>query len=141
MTRKSPKEEFCWVVGPDERPVALDEDERPALRLIPSGDQVPSGIGSRFDARERQELPPGTATRSAWSRRNRVAISHPRTALGSACVVAFAVGWTLAGAAAAGAKAPDWETSRGAHLGERLVSSVDETNLVGATEKSKGAST
>jgi hypothetical protein len=141
MIRKSPKEEFCWVVGPDERPVALDEDERPVLRLIPGGDEVPSGIGSRSDGRERQERPPGTVTRSAWPRRDRVAIRHPRTALGSACVVAFAVGWTLAGTAAAEARAPDWETSGGAHLSERLVSSVDETNLVGTTEKSKGAST
>lgn len=141
MTRRSPKEEFCWVVDPDERPVPLDDDERPALRLIPGGDEVSSmQIGSRSGARGRG-LPSGATTRSASSRLHRLAIRHPRTALASACAAAFAVGWTLAGAAAAEARVSDWESGGPSFGHELTVFSIGGTNLIVATELVKGAST
>lgn len=140
MTRKSRDAGFCWVVESDERPVALDE-ERPVLRLIPGGDEVSSvQIGSRSSATERR-FRSGAVTRSASSRRHRVAIRHSRTALASACAAAFAVGWMLAGAAPAGARVPDWATGGACFGHEPPVFSIDEMNLVVATEGSKGAST
>lgn len=140
MTRRSPKQEFCWVVEPDERPVPLDEDERPTLRLIPSGDFVAAReIGFRSSARGGRELRPGAATPLASPGKHRVAVRHPRAALGSACVVAFAVGWALAGPAAE-AKAAVWETGAVGGPNKQLALFVGGTNLIVATELVKGAS-
>lgn len=141
MTWRSPKEEFCWAVDPDERPVPLDDDERPALRLIPGGEEISSvQIGSRYGARG-QRVRSGAATRSASSRPHRLAIRHRRTALASACAAAFAVGWTLAGAAAAEARVWDWESGGPSFGHELTVFSIGGTNLIVATELVKGAST
>lgn len=146
MTRKSPNEAFSWDVEPDERPVPLGEDERPALRLIPGGDEVAAreiGFRSgtvRSGTSDGRELRPCPATPLASPGRRRIAVRYPRAALGSACVVAFAVGWALAGPAAE-AKAAVWGTRHGRVAWQPPGLSIGGMNPVVATELVKGAST